>query len=116
MRLTSALCYRHAKYYYFAPQYKWGLTKYKESGPKHWKRQMLLHKNLPVVDFVSQFPVDLPEGYKIENPLEVAKEDLFNFKVFYDKDKPWPFNKPNPKGTINCFYLGFTLKMKTISF
>jgi hypothetical protein len=102
MRLTANLCYRHAKYYYFAPQYKWGLPKYKESGPKHWKRQMLLHKTLPALDLVSANPVELPPGYQIENAKEVAKEEFLNFKVFYDKDRPWPFNKVNPTGKSLC--------------
>lgn len=99
MRLTASLCYRHAKYYYFAPQYKWGLPKYKETGYKHWKRQMLLHKNLPVVDMASQAESLLPAGYQIEDANQVTKEDFLKFDVFYNKQRPWPYNKPNLKGT-----------------
>lgn len=77
---------------------------------------MLLHKNLPVVDYASSTLLALPPGCQVENPLEVVREDFLNFRPFYDKQKPWPFNPLNPTGRRKFIHVDFDIILIKMTF
>ena len=103
MRLTSVLCYRHPKYYYYASKIKpvrWGLKKYKENFHKKWKFEVNIHKKLPIEDYVTERKFEIPPGYVIKNPVDYMES--IREKVDFrppPRERPWPFNPKMPEGS-----------------